>query len=314
MGTLPYTWSGVDRQGNPRAGSGTVQTSAAALPLMGMATVFADWSARVAETGPVNMRRVYAGSTWNHSQLVQRINACHAVGVVPYASMKNGGTVASWSQMVVGANDAQIDALATAIAQMPAPTRIAYHHEPRPATLAELKVWGQAHTRFNLRIKAIAGAKAIVGPCDNGHPWSDMSWAHLTDAELDSYYTDAFVASCDAIGADFYDGETVDNPGEPAWPKARGFWRYWREHRGFTGKLDAGEWNFIEPADVGLMWEQLLAGGFYGACVFNSPENNRPDLPTGKGLGTPPSWLIIPGTPRMAALRAVLDQAGIPGR
>lgn len=288
--------------------------AAPALPLMGMATVYADWDDRVAETGPVAMQRLYVGSSWNHSSLVSKINAAHADGLVPYASMKNGGTVASWSQMVSGANDAQIDALATAIAQMPAVTRLAYHHEPRPATLAELAVWGRAHTRFNLRVKAIAGAKVIVGPCDNGHPWSDMAWAHLTDAELAGIYTDAFVDSCDAVGADFYDGETNTNAGEPAWPKARGFWRYWRETRGFTGKLDVGEWNFIEPADVDLMWQQLKAGNFWGACVFNSPENNRTDLPTNKGLGTPPRWTVVPGTPRMAALRAVLDQAGIPGR
>ena len=184
MGSLPYTWAGFDHQGNLRSGFGTVTTADTALPLMGMATVYADWSARVAETGPVSMRRVYAGSTWNHSSLVSRINACHAGGVVPYASMKNGGTVASWSQMVAGQWDAQIDALAAAIAAGPAPVRLAYHHEPRPATLAELKVWGQAHTRFNLRIKAIAGSKAIVGPCDNGHPWSDQSFAHLSDADL----------------------------------------------------------------------------------------------------------------------------------
>ncbi len=295
-------------------GSFTVTPPPTALPLMGMATVYSDWGARVAETGQVNMRRVYGGSNWSHTTLVSRINACHTGGVVPYASMKNGGTAASWSQMVAGQFDAQIDALATTIAGMAAPTRIAYHHEPRPATLAELKVWGQAHTRFNLRIKAIAGDKAIVGPTDNGHPWSDMSFAHLSHADLDSYYTDEFVASCDAVGADFYDGETNTNAGEPAWPKARGFWRYWREYRGFTGKLDVGEWNFIEPEDVELMWQQLLAGEFWGANVFNSPENNRADLPTDKGLGNPPSWLVVPGTPRMAALRAVLDKAGIAGR
>jgi len=314
MATIPWAWSGVDAQGNQRAGSGTLAVTGATLPLMGMVTVYADWAARVAETGPVNMRRLYVGSSWNHSQLVSRITAAHALGLVPYASMKNGGTVASWSQLAAGQFDAQIDALGAALAQMPAPTRIAYHHEPRPATLAELKIWGQAHTRFNLRLKAVAGAKAIVGPTDNGFPWSDMSFAHVSNADLDSYYTDAFVASCDAVGADFYDGETDTSSGEPAWPKARGFWRYWREYRGFTGRLDAGEWNFIEPADVELMWQQLLAGQFWAACVFNSPENNRADLPTNKGLGTPPSWLIVPGTPRMAALRTVLDKAGIPGR
>lgn len=292
----------------------TLSQPALALPLMGMATVYADWGARVAETGPVSMRRLYVGSSWNQSSLMQRINATHALGLVPYASMKNGGTVASWSQMVAGQNDAQIDALATAIAAGPAPVRLAYHHEPRPATLAELAIWGRAHTRFNLRMKAIAGNKVIVGPCDNGHPWSDQAWAHLTDAELAGIYTDTFVASCDSLGADFYDGETNTNAGEPAWPKARGFWHYWRNTRGWTGKLDVGEWNFIEPADVNLMWQQLLAGDFWGACVFNSPENNRTDLPTNKGLGTPPVWTVVPGTPRMAALRATLDQAGIPGR
>lgn len=305
---------GRDAQGNRVVKALDVATAAQALPRMGMATVYADWDDRVAETGPVNSRRVYAGSTWNHSSLVSRINNCHARGLEPYASMKNGGTVASWSSLASGAWDAQIDALGVALAQMPAPTRIAYHHEPRPATLSELAIWGRAHTRFNVRLKAVAGAKAIVGPCDNGHPWSDMSWAHLSDAQLATYWTDEFVESCDAIGADFYDGETNTNEGEPAWPKARGFWRYWRERRGFTGRLDVGEWNFIEPEDVELMWQQLLAGGFAAACVFNSPENNRDDLPTDEGLGTPPSWLIVPGTPRMAALRAVLDKAGIPGR
>lgn len=307
-------FEGRDSQGNRVTRTLDVDTTTGLLPRMGMTTPFDEWAARVAETGPVNVRRVYAGSSWSHSSLVSRINACHAGGHEPFASMKNGGTVASWSSLASGAWDAQIDALGVALAQMPAPTRIAYHHEPRPASLSELAIWGRAHTRFNLRLKAVAGAKAIVGPVDNGFPWTEKNWGKLTDAELAIYYTDEFVASCDALGADFYDGETDTSAGEPAWPKARGFWRYWRERRGFTGRLDIGEWNFIEPEDVELMWQQLLAGRFSAACAFNSPENNRTDLPTDKGLGDPPSWLIVPGTPRMAAFRAVLDKAGIPGR
>lgn len=290
---------------------------------IGMATEKDKWQQRLNEVGAANARRLFR-SNWDTNGMLSDARACHDVGTVPYVSTKMSPK--SWAQVANGDYDQAAENLGRDLAALGYYVRVNFHHEPRGGSVdtpAELKPWGEALTRLFKRMRTGAGdgaVRLILGPTDNGSPWTEGDWGRLTDDQLAVYYTDAFVSACDVMGADFYDGETDGKPnsGEAAWVKMRGFAEYF-DRRGFVGvndpgwRYDVGEWNFIDAEDCADTWaffSSAEGSGFNHACLFNSANNNRDDLP--ERLGG--SWVLKPGSDRMAAFQEMLASAGVPAR
>lgn len=272
---------------------------------LGMSTEWSRWNERVALTGPVALRRCFT-PTWNLTSFMNKVETILGTGCIPYASMKFAGT---WAQAAAGADDTRFRDLARALAALNQTVRVTFHHEPRgsgTSTPTQLIPWGQANTRAYQVMRDTADmSQVILGPTDNGFPWSNKAGQNLSDTELAVYYTPTFLAACDALGGDFYDGSTDTRVGEPSHVKMRNF-AAWATRRGFTGKLDVGEWNFVDAADVAPTLDVLAADPrWWAASLFNSSENNRTDLPTALGG----SWELRPGSDRLAAFRAMLDAA-----
>jgi hypothetical protein len=299
--TVSDVWQAV----NPTTGelaTFTVQ-SVAAVPLMGMSTD--DWATRVAETGPVAAHRIFQ-STWNIPSLIAKIEEDHDRGVTPYWSIKFNST---WAAAASGTDDQRFRDLGNALAALPYPTFGSFHHEPRGdgvSTPAQLAPWAAANVRAMNIAGPLAGTRHMLGTTDNGFPWSSK-WGKLTDTELATYYTPALLAATDFLGGDFYDGATNTNVGEPAAVKMANF-EAWAGRVAPGKPLAVGEWNAVLAEDIDAAWDALRVGPWAIACLFNSAENNRTDLPTSLGG----SW-VLRGD-RLAAFRAVLDQASIPGR
>lgn len=286
---------------------------------LGMSTEADKWSLRASEVGrPVNVRRRFK-SGWTPSGMVAMAEECHAVGCLPFISSKMGSNgTADWSMVANGGRDEDAEWLGVELAALGYPIRVTFHHEPRPASVSDLVVWGRALTRLFTRMRAGAGNKVhnlILGPVDNGFPWSPKWTGGVTKADLDRIYTAEFMAACDVLGADFYNGATNTNEGEAAWYKMRGFAQYF-DARGFTSsehvpwKYDVGEWNFVKAEECDQTWDFLNGDegkDFNCVSLFNSAENNRTDLPTSLGG----SWVLRPGTERMAAFQRMLDSADL---
>lgn len=290
---------------------------------IGMATEKDLWDERLAQVNrPVNVRRRFEPD-WQPSAMLAMAKECHASGCLPSISMKLGpsgeGSVTSWSRAASGAYDAQFEQIGRDLAALGYPVRVTYHHEPRSSTVKtkeQLLVWAQALTRGFVRMRMGAGAEGskrlILGPFDNGFPWGAWTGG-VTKADLDYYYPDSFVAACDVMGADFYDGVTDTNAGEAAWLKMDGFRKYW-DARGFQGvnnpgwKYDAGETQVYKPEHFDQMWSFLntpAGKDFNNIAVFNSGNNNRDDIPSDIG-GT---W-VLSGA-RLEAFRRMLDGAKV---
>lgn len=287
---------------------------------IGMATEKSEWEERANQVGhPVNVRRRFSGNAPSAATMVSMAKECHDVGCLPFISMKLGGSssIDGWTRAANGSYDAQFEQIGRDLGALGYKVRASYHHEPRPATTDELVVWGRALTRAFTRMRAGAGAtnskNLILGPIDNGFPWSAQWKGNVTKADLDRYYTDTFLASCDVMGADFYDGATNTNPGEPAWVKMDGFRKYF-DARGFTGvnspgwKYDCGEFQVVDPEDMDALWAFLTSDAgkdFNNLAIFNSAANNRPDIPDRIG-GT---W-VLSGS-RLDSFRKILVAANV---
>lgn len=272
--------------------------------LMGMSTD--EWDARVRETGPVAAHRSFTNPL-NVAGVIADIKADHARGVTPYWSVKFNS---SWSAAASGADDAVLRQLGAELAKLPYRTYGSFHHEPRGdsvSTPQQLVPWASATVRAIGIVKALAGPQHRLGTTDNGFPWS-AKWGKLTDAQLTVYYTPALLAAVDFLGADFYDGRTDSNAGEPASVKMANF-AAWAQRVAPSKPLAAGEWNAVTAADIRAGWAVLKSGRWAIACLFNSSNNNRPDLPTDGSLGNPPTW-VLKGD-RLAAFRAVLAEANV---
>lgn len=285
--------------------------------LMGMATEDGLWAERVSLTGPVACRRVFE-PRWDIQGLVSRIEEVHSQGLVPIASIKSKMTAtdtpsANWAAQASGAWDSRFVELARALDALGYPVWFNQDHEPRGggiSTVEQLKPWGDARARQFEIMRSEMGDSSLVkvGPCDNGHPWG-AKWGSLADAQLSAYYTQRFLRASQYLSADFYNGATNANVGEPASVKMENFVK-WTDRVGFDGPLGVGEWNFVTGSECRATWPVLNTDRWGFACLFNSDQNNRTDLPTSIGG----SWSLKPGTDRLAAFREILDLAEIPGR
>ena len=285
--------------------------------LMGMATEDSLWTQRVALTGPVACERVFE-PTWDIPGLVRRVQEAHGRGLVPIASIKSRMTpleapATNWAAQVSGSWDSRFRELARVLNALGYPVWFSQDHEPRGGgidTVQELKPWADARARQFEIMRSEMGESSLVkvGPIDNGHPWGQR-WGNLSDASLSVYYSARLLAASHYLSGDFYDGATNTNVGEPAWVKMKAF-QAWADRIGFDGPLGVGEWNFVTGDDCRATWPILNTDRWAFACLFNSDQNNRTDLPTSIGG----SWSLKPGTDRLAAFREILDLASIPGR
>jgi hypothetical protein len=294
--------------GQPPVDPGTGKTW-----IVGMKTENDEWDTRVEGLlpAPTNGRRLFK-SSWDVPGMVKIAEQCHNGGHFPYISAKMSPS--TWQQVAAGALDTQARDLAQRLVALGYPIRVTFHHEPRGGnvdTPQELVPWADALTRlFTQMRQAVSDTdekRLILGPCDNGHPWG-QEWGTQTDAQLNTYYKQSLLDVCDVMGADFYDGATDTNDGEPAWIKMDYFAQY-MDRRGFVGvndpgwKYDAGEWNFVKASDCDDTLEFLVseAGKDFNCLnLFNSAENNRDDLPTELNG----SWELVPGTDRHDAYQA----------
>jgi hypothetical protein len=284
---------------------------------LGMSTEDNLWTQRTQLVGrPVNVRREFVAS-FSVANIVAQAKECHAAGCLPMVSTK----IPSWSAVAGGSLDAGFEDLGRQLSALGYLVRFTIHHEPRSSDVksaAELKVWGQALTRGFTRMRSAAGANAkrlVLGPIDNGFPWSLKAPGGVTKADLNTYYTDSFLAACDVMGADFYDGATNSNSGEAAWIKMREFAKYF-DGRGFKGvnnpgwKYDCGEYQAVRGADIDALWAFLSSPAgkdFNCLSLFNSAKNNRADLPSALGG----SWELKAGTDRLTAFQRMLDAAKV---
>lgn len=280
----------------------TIRPTAGVSLLVGSSTD--DYAARVAETGPIEVHRFFQ-PTWSPSALRTKILEAEDRGVVPFWSIKFNGT---WQQAASGADDARFRELGNMLAALDFPTYGCFHHEPRGSgvsTPTQLIPWSQANVRAMSIIKPIAGPLHRLGTVDNGFPWGvKAAGSALTDSELAVYYTPALLSAVDFLGGDFYDGATNTNTGERAEVKMRRF-REWTARIGQGSKpLAVGEWNAVTAEDIRIAGNELLGHSQWAAaCIFNSAENNRTDLPDSLGG----SW-VLRGE-RLQAFRDLLAAA-----
>lgn len=243
-----------------------------------------NYATRVAELGRTpGADHFFVGPDWDENEFVAKAGDAHSRGCLPYGNMKVGPL--TWGQMATSQGDARVAALASRIAALGYPVRVALHHEPgnnTPTGSGDNGTgveWRDMLIRQLPRIKAIA-PNAIVGPVDNGFKWSANSQG-WTDAQLAQIYTDALLSVCDVLGADYYDGATTRTNGEPAVVKVQRA-DAWASRIGWDKPMDIGEWNFVRPADCDSMTAFLTAHAdrWWCANAFDSDTGNRSGIPT----------------------------------
>jgi hypothetical protein len=310
-GSNTRTFSTPSTGGPPRE---TVPGQIPGQVIWGMATD--NYAARVAETGPVGAEHNFVG-TWSPSTALQKIEAIHDDGLLPYMGMKvhggDGGLALGpnlWQQVANGALDASCTQFAQDLAALNYPIRLGFHHEPagnKDGSGAEggtLTQWVNMQLRLFRIIKPIA-PNVVLGPIDNGFKWSSGAQG-FSDAQLNAYYTEEFLAEMMVHGADYYDGATTRTNGERAAIKAANA-AAWMDRRNFSKPMDSGEWQFVRPSDCAAMWSLVSADPdrWWLMIAFNSDTNNRANIPT-IGAG----WNFTHGydtaNDRLNAFRSVL--------
>lgn len=242
----------------------------APLPLLGMSAPANLWAQRKAQVeatgGRLQARRIFRTSL---TQSLSLVDDAIDEGLVPVVSLKVNN---DWAGVARGDYDAQLDALAEALAAKPA-DRIAVclHHEPdKQSDPPDRGEGGFAWDFAGMYRRAIArlgqASNVEVAAIMNGWWWTNRQ-AALTDAEIDVWLP-ADVRSQIIIAADDYSPQG----GEPSVVKTqnRVDWAY---RMGDVQRLGVGEFNGYEPSDLTdlcdlVRTEPLFRGGW--ALVWNS--------------------------------------------
>lgn len=233
MGTLPYAWSGVDGQGNIRAGSGVVETQdTAARKVIGMSAPSNLWATRLAEVGPtgVKARRIFANLTAAGNDQASLISQAKAAGMLPVLSYK----VPSVATLNAGGYDSWLTALNGYLAGLAVEVTATFWHEPNnDMTGAEFRAGSQ---RFLDRLTA---PNVKVGPILNGWLLDNQTalFASFTSPEL--------LAAWDFVAVDSYQAGTPAAP-DPSKPPGRAIPKLeaWLAGQGFPDKpIGLGEYN-----------------------------------------------------------------------
>ncbi|HET8615435.1 MAG TPA: hypothetical protein VFL94_07910 [Actinomycetales bacterium] len=233
---------------------------------IGMSAPRGQWEARLAQTGPVQARRIF-GQLGSPSSTVKLARSEVAAGRMPILSFKVPGN--DWKGVASGKYDRQLRDLTSQLAALGGPVFVTLHHEPSgdgtPASYA-------AMMRHALPILG-APASVDAGPIVNGYWWSKGPQG-LTDAEIAQWLPADVLKVSETVAADTYQGGTAANPGEDAGVKIRGL-SAWATRVGVTS-LGIGEYNGLNAAAVKAAGDAILADPrFSFATIFNSDVNNR---------------------------------------
>jgi hypothetical protein len=255
---------------------------------IGMSAPATEWSSRLGETGNVDARRIF-GNLSTPSGALNTASAEVAAGRMPILSFKVPDN--DWAGVAAGKFDAQLRDLTSRLAAFKAPVFVTLHHEPAgdgtPADYSAMMVHA---------LPILSGPATVdAGPIVNGFWWSNGSQG-LTDAEIAQWLPASVLKASEVVAADTYQGGTTINPGEDAGVKIANMSK-WATRVGVS-RLGIGEYNGLNAASITAAGNALLADPrFSFAAVFNSNENNRPDV----------SWQLTGD--RLAAFRATLAQA-----
>jgi hypothetical protein len=225
-----------------------------------------EWSARLAETGGVDARRIF-GDLSSPASALKLATSEVAAGRMPILSFKVPNN--DWSGVAAGKYDAQLRDLTSKLAAIKGQLFVTLHHEPSgngtPSNYA-------AMLKHAL---PILGAPATVnaGPIVNGFWWSNGGQG-MTDAEIAQWLPTSVLKVSEIVASDTYQGGTTSNPGENAGVKIANMSK-WAARVGVT-KLGIGEYNGLNAASITAAGNAVLADPrFRFAAVFNSNENNR---------------------------------------
>jgi hypothetical protein len=246
------------------------------------------WDARLAETGPVEARRIF-GSLDSPSGALQIAAGEVAAGRMPIVSFKVPNN--DWAGVAAGKYDAQLRDLTSRLAALKGKVFVTLHHEPvgdgTPANYAAM----MEHAL------PILGAPASVeaGPIVNGFWWSNNQQGY-TDAQIAQWLPPAVLNVSELVAADTYQGGTPTNPGENAGVKIRNLSK-WATRVGVQ-HLGIPEYNGLDAASITAAGDAVLADPrFEFASIFNSNRNNRDGV----------SWQLVGD--RLTAFRATLAEA-----
>jgi hypothetical protein len=233
---------------------------------IGMSAPSGEWSARLAETGSVDSRRIF-GDLAAPDSAIKLATSEVAAGRLPVVSFKVPNN--DWAGAAAGKYDTQIKAVTSRLAALGKQVFVTLHHEPSgdgtPADYA-------AMLRHTL---PILGAPTTVdaGPIVNGFWWSNGSQG-LTDAEIAQWLPADVLKVSEVVAADTYQGGVASAPGENAGVKIANMSK-WATRVGVK-RLGIGEYNGLDAASITAAGNAVLADPrFVFADVFNSSNNNR---------------------------------------
>lgn len=283
--------------------------------IIGMSTD--NFDARMTELGrPIGADHFFV-SSWSVVGFMQKVYEAEEHGLFPYGNMKVVSN--DWKRFGSSAADAEVEALAEALAEFGKPVRVTFHHEPgfkTPTTNGEggtPQDWVKMAIRQYPRLKNLA-PNVVTGPVINGFICDpNIAGQGWSDDELNSLFTDEFFDAIDAFGGDYYDGSTSRSAADSG--KGRAVLKIaradaWLRSRGLVGKIvaDVGEFNFIKPVHCDELTDFFAthADLWWMALNFNSDLNNRANIPTIGGL-----WNLSHGYDtqwdRRDAFRRMLD-------
>jgi hypothetical protein len=236
---------------------------------IGMSAPAGEWSARLAETGGVDARRIF-GDLASPSGAISTATSEVAAGRMPIVSFKVPNN--DWAGVAAGSYDAQLRDVTARLAALPGQVFVTLHHEPSgdgtPAAYAAMLT----------HALPILGSPANVnaGPIANGFWWSNGNQG-LSDAEIAQWLPTRVLAVSEIVAADTYQGGTTVKPGENAGVKIANMSR-WAGRVGVS-RLGIGEYNGLNAAAISAAGNAVLSDPrFRFAAAFNSNVNNRADV------------------------------------
>ena len=254
----------------------------------GMSAPDALWSARLAEVGEIDARRVY-GQLGSPERALRIARGEQAVGRMPVVSFKVPGD--DWAAVAAGHYD---DLLLYVVRELAAPggrVFVTLHHEPAsdgsPVDYA-------AMMRHALPILG-APTNVDAGPVLNGFWWSNERQG-LTDQEISRWLPPDVLAVSELVAVDSYDTWFNDRVIEDAARKTVNF-SAWARDVGVE-RLGVAEYSGATPESLEKSGRVVLSNPrMEFALVFNSDVNTQP----GRGL-------VLSGA-RLEAFRQTLATA-----